>query len=375
MKEGTLDFNAAVRKARHEVGLERLAVVAAADGPVLTVGLAAENYIADRDARQSKRAGRLIRSDTSARLGRYLLGQPARGKQKAVPAAPLVSIALYLLKETDLLQWRASLPATLKETAKQRLTTDLKAALNQAFARNRKRLDPAMPSVIKYGLKVGPIDDDETIPLARENQILSDSQVGQLLKATQSVDAAGAWEGDLFRLVVVLAATGARFSQIVRMRVGDCQCALGRLIIPASRKGKSGSNPVPVGSDVLDVIRPAVTGRSENEFLLTRWRHKQVPGGIRWVRSDRGPWQTASELTVPCMISAIRLRCRMSFHTHCGIPVSFGASDKELPIRLVAAVHDTSVQMIEKHYARWISDGLEELVARSVVPLLPRDEA
>jgi hypothetical protein len=42
-----------------------------------------------------------------------------------------------------------------------------------------------------------------------------------------------------------------------------------------------------------------------------------------------------------------------------------------LPIRLVAALHDTSIQMIEKHYARWIVDGLEELAARSVVPLVP----
>jgi hypothetical protein len=41
-----------------------------------------------------------------------------------------------------------------------------------------------------------------------------------------------------------------------------------------------------------------------------------------------------------------------------------------LPIRLVAALHDTSVQMIEKHYSRWIVDGLEELAARAVVPLV-----
>jgi hypothetical protein len=30
--------------------------------------------------------------------------------------------------------------------------------------------------------------------------------------------------------------------------------------------------------------------------------------------------------------------------------------------------------MIEKHYARWITDGLEELVARSVVPLVPQHD-
>jgi hypothetical protein len=41
-----------------------------------------------------------------------------------------------------------------------------------------------------------------------------------------------------------------------------------------------------------------------------------------------------------------------------------------LPIRLVAALHDTSVVMIERHYSRWIVDGLDDLVARAVVPLV-----
>lgn len=41
-----------------------------------------------------------------------------------------------------------------------------------------------------------------------------------------------------------------------------------------------------------------------------------------------------------------------------------------LPIRLVAVLHDTSVAMIERHYAKCIVDGLEELAARAVVPLV-----
>lgn len=42
----------------------------------------------------------------------------------------------------------------------------------------------------------------------------------------------------------------------------------------------------------------------------------------------------------------------------------------ELPIRLlVAAMHDISVAMIEKHYSRWIADGLEEMAAQAIVPL------
>jgi hypothetical protein len=45
-----------------------------------------------------------------------------------------------------------------------------------------------------------------------------------------------------------------------------------------------------------------------------------------------------------------------------------------LPIRLVAAMHDTSVVMIERHYAKYIVDGLEELAARAVVPLVPPEK-
>jgi len=41
-----------------------------------------------------------------------------------------------------------------------------------------------------------------------------------------------------------------------------------------------------------------------------------------------------------------------------------------LPIRLVAALHDTSVVMIERHYSRYITEGLDELVARAVVPIV-----
>jgi site-specific recombinase XerD len=41
-----------------------------------------------------------------------------------------------------------------------------------------------------------------------------------------------------------------------------------------------------------------------------------------------------------------------------------------LPIRLVAALHDTSVAMIERHYSRWITEGLDELAARAVVPIV-----
>ena len=40
-----------------------------------------------------------------------------------------------------------------------------------------------------------------------------------------------------------------------------------------------------------------------------------------------------------------------------------------LPVRLVAALHDTSSAMVEKHYTSDIIDAMDALAARAVVPL------
>jgi integrase len=318
-----------------------------------------------------------VRSDAGHRLPRYVIGQKARGKQEAIPAAPLAEVPLHELKENDLLTWRTNLPAELKETTKQRLINDLRAALNAAHAANRKRLDPQFATLVKHGLRAVKADDDDNIPIARENQVLTDGQVAHLLRAVQEIDAEDQWEGDLFRLIVVLAATGARFSQVVRMRVGDVQRAQSRLMVPVSRKGKGGKNgatAVPVGTDVLDALMPAVTGRRNAELLLERWRHKQQPRSIEWHRDGRGAWQNASEIVRPW--GTIRQRAGMPevipyALRHSSIVRGIRAN---LPIRLVAALHDTSVQMIERHYGKWIVDGLDDLAARAVVPLVPDGE-
>ena len=55
----------------------------------------------------------------------------------------------------------------------------------------------------------------------------------------------------------------------------------------------------------------------------------------------------------------------------CGTPASCAGCAPGLPVRLVAAVHDTSVAMIEKHYGAFIVDATEDLLRRAVVPLAP----
>lgn len=375
MSVGTLDFDAAMRAAREVVSGERVVEQAKASGPALTVRSALETYMDMRDARESERKGRTVRSDARGRIERYVTGKPERGGRKAVDGTELAELALHALSERDFGLWRAGLPKALKHTTKARLYNDVRAALNDAYTTHRTRLPPTLPATIKHGLKDSAAQVGGDRSVAREDQILTQQEVSRLLVATREVDASENWEGDLFRLVTLLAATGARFSQIVRVRVGDVQSASKRIMVPVSQKGKGakgGATPVPVGEDVLVVLKPILHDRPPTAYLLERWRNKRVGGTIKWQRDKRGAWATPSEMKRAWDIVRVKAGLPDAIPyalRHTSIVRCLAAM---LPTRLVAAMHDTSVAMIERHYGRYIVDGLDELAARAVVPLVPQ---
>jgi integrase len=209
---------------------------------------------------------------------------------------------------------------------------------------------------------------------AREAQVLPDVDVRALISAAWEVDAVESWDGDLARIVLLLAATGARFSQIARMTVADVQAAQKRLMIPVSRKGRGAKNSshigVRVGADVLAALAKAIAGRQGSEPLFLRARWEPVRGAVRWEKGSRGPWHAASELTRPWapIVSRARLAAGIIPYAlrHSSIVRGLRAG---LPVRLVAALHDTSSAMIERYYAAFIVDVMDELAARAVVPL------
>jgi integrase len=374
VREGTLDFNAAVKRAKEIVEAKRREERAAADGSALTVANAVEAYVVARDARDSRRQEREVRSDANSRLSRYVTGHRARGKRQAVEPTPLADISLHRLTENDLIDWRQSLPETLKSTTKRRLFNDLKAALNRAYTENRSKLPSTLPATIKHALRATELEEETIDAAVRDDQILTDAQVANLIAKARQVDDQREDDGDLYRLIVVLAATGARFSQAARLRVGDLQVKERRLFMPKSRKGRGGKighTPIPIGPDVLEVLIPVAKGRSKDAILLERWRKERVPGGIQWRRAERGPWRAAAEMQRAW--DAIRDRAKLPHVVAYALRYSsiVRGISANLPIRLVAALHDTSVAMIERHYGRYIADGLDELAARSVVPLVP----
>lgn len=321
--------------------------------PDLTIAQAVDAYIARRDARRSSQAGRMVKSDASSNLTRHVLED-----------SKLPNLRLADLTESDLRAWQLRIRRG-KLASTQRVVNDFKAALNSAFEMHRRVLPADLPITIKFGLKVDA--PEMLVAAARDNQILTDDHVRRIVTAAIALDA------DFGRLVVLLAATGARFSQIARLTVGEVQADRSRLMIPQSYKGRKRSLSyirVPVGADTLAAIAPVIAERPGSAPLLEHWRHRQV-GPMKWERAERGPWASSSAMLRPWKqaIAAAGLPAATIPYAlrHSSIVRGLRCG---LPIRLVAALHDTLVAMIERHYSRYITEGLDELAARAIVPIV-----
>jgi len=356
-----LPYDHAVRAAREWARRQSAAAraAAAAEG-IVTVRRAVTDYIAARIAR-SARAGR----DAELRLTHHVL------------SAPLAEVALAGMTDDDLPRWRNGLrrggrgvkdgAADLAPATLARLLNDLRAALT-AGAR-KARLPADVLTTIREGLR-----SPEAPDRAREKQLLADDDVRRLVEAAYAHDA------DFGALVLVLAATGCRFDQAARLTVADLQASNQRMMVPTSRKGRGAKAQthvaLPLPADVLGRLRPLVAGRRGHERLLLRWHHKQVEGDKaagrlpEWVRTERRPWRTAAEMTRPWRAALTRAELPLDLVPyalrHSAIVRGLRAG---LPVRLVAAVHDTSVAMIEKHYGAFIVDATEDLLRKALVPL------
>lgn len=268
----TFSFGQALTRARKLVEGRRA-------GTALTVKDAIEGYVADREKAELGR-----KRDARSRLGRYVLTDELSKK------------ALNAIVASDLKSWCDRLPTHLAPSTIRRLVNDLKAALNRASNLHEEDLPPTLQKTVRAGLKL----NFATASRPRNAQILSDAKLREIIRAAERVDQREGWEGDLLRMILVLAATGARFSQIVRLTVADLQG--NRLLIPTSRKGRSlklrQRVAVRIGPDVAKALRTIAAGRNGEAPLLERWRSKQT-GPTQWVKDRRGAWQSASEMTRP----------------------------------------------------------------------------
>jgi integrase len=244
-----------------------------------------------------------------------------------------------------------------------RLLNDLRAALNAAAETHRLEMPAHLPAEIKAGTKAISFTGEP------RRQLLSDAEVRRTVDAAFGIDA----DGDFGRLVMLAAATGARYSQLAALRVGDVQVANARVMMPASKKGRARrfrpATAVPLADDVIAKLLPILQGRRAHEHLLLRWAYRSV-GPLVWEKAHRRPWGPGYETKKPWAAAAQRAGLAvgtiMYALRHSSIVRHLRAG---LPVRLVAALHDTSTEMIEAHYSAFIVDMTEDLARKAAMSL------
>jgi integrase len=309
-----------------------------------TVTSAVEEYVEAR-RRRSDRDGR----NAEGRLRKHVLADDE-----------FSVLALAKLRAADIEDWRGRLTPMAPAT-ENRLLNDLRAALNGAAERHRRSLSAHLAGEIKVGTRANSVAGE-----ARK-QLLTDDQIRSSIEAASDVDV------DFGHLVLLAATTGARHSQLQRLTVGDLQAASSRAMMPSSRKGRAArSKPkvaVPLPAEAVAKMAAYAADRSTDEPLLLRWHYRRA-GGLKWVKNHRGPWGAAYEVDEPwsAVVAKAQLPAGTVMYALRHSSIVRGLRNG-LPVRLVAALHDTSSEMVEKHYAAFIADATEELSRRAVLQL------
>jgi integrase len=270
------------------------------------------------------------------------------------PRVHLTSVLLakpvQLLNAHELKKWRDGLLTKVAPATVNRVSRCLFAALELARHHDERIQNRQAWEVGLVGL-----------PDAQQahNVTLSDDKVREFVAAAYGRD------DQLGLLIDVLAVTGARPSQAVRLQIEDFHDHPIRPKVMMSKSAKGGGRnrsqkkherySVPITPALAIKLKRAALGRAADAPLLVQrdgrpWGnnpglryHRQVNNIVTEIGLNPG------EVTTYCLRHSSIVRMLL----------------RNVPIRLVASVHNTSVAMIEKHYSRYITEHSIDDITRA----------
>jgi integrase len=302
------------------------------DNAPITIDGALKDYKRDLEARN---ANPYNAESPRVHLTKVLLAKPAQ-----------------LLNAHELKKWRDGLLGKIAPATVNRVCRCLCAALELARQHDERIQNRQAWEVGLAGL-----------PDAQEarNVILSDDKVREFVTAAYTHD------HQLGLLTDTLAITGARPSQAVRLRVEDLRDhpVRPKLMMPKSAKG-GGRNrsrkrherySVPITVQLAAKLRDAAKGRADDAPLLTQ-RDGSAWGDNPGQRYHRHIDKIVTEIGIdPAVVTIYALR-------HSSIVRMLL---QNVPIRLVASLHNTSTGMIEKHYSRFIVEHSDDISRKALL--------
>jgi integrase len=257
----------------------------------------------------------------------------------------LLSKPVALLTATELRKWRDGLLGSMAPSTINRLCRCVCAALELARQHDERIQNRQAWEVGLAGL-----------PDAQEarNVIMPDDKVREFVATAYARDARFGLLSDL------LAVTGARPSQAVRLRVEDLHDhpVRPKLMMPKSAKGggrnrsqkKHQRYSVPITVQLAAGLKEAAKGRAGDAPLLLQ------SDGMSWPDNPGQSYHRDVDRVVsaieldPAVVTIYALR-------HSSIVRMLL---QNVPIRLVASLHNTSVRMVEKHYSKYIVEYADD---------------
>jgi integrase len=316
--------DAAKRLARGEDG--------SADTAPITVDAALKDYRRDLEARN---ANPYNAESPRVHLTNVLLAKPVQ-----------------LLNAHELKKWRDSLLGKIAPATINRVCRCLFAALE--LARNH---DERIQNRQAWEVGLAGLPDAQE----SRNVIMADAKVRDFVAAAYARD------HQLGLLIDVLAITGARPSQAVRLRVEDMHDhpARPKLMMPKSAKGggrnrsekKHERYSVPITLALAIKLKEAASGRTDDAPLL--------------LQSDGSPWGANPGLSyhrqVNNIVTAIGLDATVVTVYALRHSSIVRMLLRNVPIRLVASLHNTSVNMIERTYSKHIVEHSDDISRKALL--------
>jgi len=201
------------------------------------------------------------------------------------------------------------------------------------------------------------------LPDAQEarNVVISDDRVREFVSVAYGID------HQFGLLADTLAITGARPSQAARLRVEDLHDHPVRPKLAMPKSGKGGSRnrsakkaerySVPITVQLAIKLKQAAQGRADDAPLLLQsdgnaWGdnpgqryHREVGKVVTAIGLD------PDEVTMYCLRHSSIVRALLL----------------NVPIRLVASLHNTSVAMIERTYSKYITEHSDDISRRALL--------
>jgi integrase len=282
-----------------------------------TVKEAADMYIRHLELKKGDRAA----ADARGRINRHILPN-------------LAKIPLDKLRSDHIEDWHTSFVAEgsdekvrkSKATANRNLTT-LKAMLNNAYKKRMIQTRWAWTGVDKF----------KHTKSARE-EYLDRVQIKKLLEAS---------EGHFKTLLTAGALTGARYGELVKLKVRDLDKHRDLLNIP---RGKTEPREFPLTKQTKAFFTEQAKGKLPEAYLLTK-------DGVKpWGPSDQTKLMRDAAVNADLPSSVVFYTLRHSF---------IADLINEMSVFNIAKITGTSIKMIEDHYGKLFKDRVTEVLERS----------